>query len=67
MSLGLVITLNGKQTTIPWGSSLTNVVAKTPPLYHQRRHKAKLYPMTIDANDREALRLPVLPGDTIAW
>jgi len=30
-------------------------------------HKAERYPLTIDATDREALRLPVLRGDTIAW
>lgn len=67
VSLGLGITLNNKPATIPWGSSLGNVVREHRPFTIQRLHKTKLYPITIDITDREALRLPILPGDSIAW
>jgi hypothetical protein len=62
VSLGAAITLNGKPATIAWGSTLGSVVGQHRPFTIQRRNR-----MRIDANDPQALRLPILPGDAIAW
>jgi len=66
-SLGMEVVLNRKPLTIPWGSSLASVVGQRVSFTIHRLHRGRFFPLVMDWGDREALRLPLLPGDSIAW
>lgn len=67
VSLGMEIIVNGQLTKVAWSSTLASVVGKRKQFSLQRSQRGKLVPVELDPEDPEALRLPLLPGDTIAW
>ena len=66
-SLGMEVVVNRKPLTLPWGSSLASVVGQRVAFTIHRSHRGRFFPIVMDLGDREALRLPLLPGDSIAW
>ena len=66
-SLEIEIVVNGHQRTVLWGSSLAEVTENHRRIELFRPHMGALAPVRIDPRDREALRLPLLPGDHIKW
>lgn len=67
VSLGMEVMVNHAPKTILWGSSLASVVGQRIGFTIHRLHAGRLYPIVMDAADRETLRLPLLPGDSVAW
>jgi hypothetical protein len=66
-SLEIEIVVNGHQRTVLWGSSLAEVTENHRRIELFRLHVGALAPVEIDPRDREALRLPLLPGDRVKW
>lgn len=66
-SLEIEIVVNGVPQTVLWGSSLSSIAAKPRQLELMRLNRGRLVPVEIDAADPSALRLPLLPGDHVAW
>jgi len=66
-SLEIQIVVNGRYRTVLWGSSLADVTQNHRRIELSRLHMGALAPVRIDPRDREALRLPLLPGDHIKW
>ena len=67
VSLGIEIIVNGRPTKVAWTSTLASIVGKRKQFSIQRRQRGKLVRVELDPEDPEALRLPLLPGDTISW
>jgi hypothetical protein len=67
-SLHMEIVTNGAPRTVLWGSTLVGVVPKSfADLRLLRFHNRRLVPVELDASDRNALSLPLLPGDHVTW
>ena len=66
-SLEMEIVVNEKHQTILWGSDLAGLVRDHRNVTLFRLYKGRLAPVELDASDREALRVPLLPGDVIRW
>ncbi len=67
VSLEMKITVNGKSQSVIWGSVLGNVTRDLQQVQVKRRYADRLVPIRINPVDPEDLRLPLLPGDRIAW
>ena len=68
VSIEMKIVVNGKTDSVDWGSLLPSVVGEHPRHLQMRRlYAGRLVPVEINFSDRNALRLPLLPGDHIAW
>ena len=67
VSLGFEVLVNGKATFIAWGTTVGAAVGKHSPFSLQRLYRKRLAPVEIDGNDPAALRLPLLPGDSLNW
>lgn len=67
VSLGMEIAVNRKPTTVLWGSSLASVVGQRSVFRLHRLHRGRPRPVVLNTADREALRLPLQPGDRISW
>jgi len=67
VSLEIGITVNGEARTVMWGSTLASVVAHPRSIKMQRLYAGRMIPLQVDADDPNALRLPLLPNDRIAW
>lgn len=67
VSLEMEIVVNGKRQVVLWGSDLAEFAEGHPNVTLFRRYKDGLAPVEMDANDHEALRVPLLPGDVIRW
>ena len=69
VSVEIRIVVNGKPQTAIWGSSLLSLIGETQ-VHHlemRRLYDGRLAPVRVDAQDPNALRLPLLPGDRISW
>lgn len=68
VSIEMRIVVNGKAQMVIWGSSLGAVVTGNPQhLEMKRLYAGRLIPVEINVNDSDAMRLPLLPGDHVAW
>jgi hypothetical protein len=67
VSLAFGIIVNGKPTTVPWGSVLGAVLEKRTEFTLLRSHHGHKAPVIVDGKDPQALRLPLMPGDVIQW
>jgi hypothetical protein len=67
VSLQFQIFVNGKPTFVSWGTSVKGVVGTRPAFEMRRKFGGRSVQVQIDAQDLEALRLPVLPGDRFEW
>jgi len=67
VSLEMEIVVNGKHRAVLWGSNLAEFADIHQNVTLFRRYKDQLAPVEMDAHDREALRVPLLPGDVIRW
>jgi hypothetical protein len=67
VSVEMEIVVNGKSRSVLWGSDLAEFVEGHQSVSLFRRYEGRLAPVELDASDREALRVPLLPGDVIRW
>jgi hypothetical protein len=67
VSLEIEIVVNGRVRRVPWSSVLADVVERHRHVELFRPYVGRPAPVEIDSGDREALRLPLLPGDRVKW
>lgn len=67
VSLEIEIMVNGTRRTVLWGSTLSDFRETHLRVHLFRPYKDRLTPIEIDIHDREALRVPLLPGDVVKW
>ncbi len=67
VSIEMEIVVNGAPRNVIWGSVLSNVVNHPHHVELFRIYNGRLTPVKLDANDTNALRLPLLPGDHVKW
>jgi hypothetical protein len=67
VSVEMRIVVNDKPQTVFWGSLLASTAAHPHHLEMRRLYGGRLRPVKINFRDPGALRLPLLPGDEIAW
>jgi hypothetical protein len=67
VSLEIEVMVNGGRRTVLWGSTLAEFAESHPQVTLFRRYQDRLAPVEIDVRDREALHVPLLPGDVIKW
>ena len=67
VSLEMKVMVNGGSRTVLWGSTLAEFAESHRHVALFRRYQDRLAPVEIDVRDREALRVPLLPGDVIKW
>ena len=66
-ALEIQIVVNGDKRAVTWRSEVRDVAVRPKHLKLLRLHAGRKTPVSIDPNDPEALRLPLLPGDCIDW
>jgi hypothetical protein len=66
-SLEIEIVVNGTSRTVLWGSTLAEFAEGHRHVALFRRYRGGLAPVEVDIRDREALRVPLLPGDVVKW
>ncbi|HLM99741.1 MAG TPA: hypothetical protein VK335_10690 [Bryobacteraceae bacterium] len=67
VSLEIEVIVNGTPRTVLWGSVLAEFAESHRHVALFRHYQDGLAPVEIDVHDREALRVPLLPGDVIKW
>ncbi len=67
VSLEIEVTVNRATRTVPYGSTVSDVVVHPRSIRMQRLDAGRMTQVQIDASDPEALRLPLLPNDRITW
>lgn len=67
VSLEIELVVNGRRRTVLWGSDLAEFAGNHPNVTLFRRYKDGLAPVEMDVHDRQAARVPLLPGDVIRW
>jgi hypothetical protein len=68
VSVEMQIVVNGKAEAVIWGTLLQNAIAEHPRhVTLKRLYTGRLVPVEINAQDPNALRLPLLPGDHVTW
>ena len=67
VSLEIELVVNGRHRTVLWGSDLTEFAKSHPNVALFRLYRDRLEPVEMDSHYREALRVPLLPGDVIRW
>jgi hypothetical protein len=68
VSVQIHIVVNGKARNVDWGGALMEIVTDHPQHLELRRlYAGQLIPVQIDPRDRNALQLPLLPGDEVNW
>lgn len=67
VSVEMKIVVNGKATSVVWGSTLGSIAKRPHRLEMKRLYTGQLTPVRLDPNDPKALLLPLLPGDHIVW
>ena len=66
-SLEIEVMVNGAPRTVLWGSTLAEFAGSHRHAALFRLYQDGLAPVEIDVHDREAHRVPLLPGDVIKW
>jgi hypothetical protein len=67
VSLEIEVVVNGTTRTVLWGSVLAEFAEGHRRVALFRHYQDGLAPVEVDTRDREALRVPLLPGDVIKW
>lgn len=67
VSLQMEIVVNGARRSVLWGDVLAEVAEGHHGVKLFRQYKDRLTPVEVDVRDREALRVPLVPGDVIKW
>lgn len=67
VSVEMRIVVNGNPQTVFWGSLLASIAAHPQHLEMRRLYAGRLRPVKINIRDPGTMRLPLLPGDEIAW
>jgi hypothetical protein len=68
VSVEMAIVVNGAPLTVVWGSTLQSVMNRRPRQVSLHRLNAgRLTVVQLEAEDKNALKLPLLPGDRIEW
>jgi hypothetical protein len=68
VSVEIRVRVNEKETSLIWGSLLQSVTGEHPQRVQLKRlYEGRLKRVSLNAEDGEALRLPLLPGDDIKW
>ncbi len=67
VSLEIEIVVNGAARAVIWGSPVASVVLRPRRLRVMRIYAGRLTPVEIQADDPQALKLPLLPGDQVTW
>jgi hypothetical protein len=68
VSVEIKIVVNGKPQGIVWGRLLSSVVTDHPAHVELKRlYRGHLTAIKLNPRDVNALRLPLLPGDNVAW
>jgi len=67
VSLEIEVTANGARRTVVWGNTLADFAQGHPGVKLFRSYRGQPTPVEVDVRDREALRVPLLPGDVIKW
>jgi hypothetical protein len=68
VSVEMGIVVNGASLTVLWGSTLESVMSRPPRQVGLHRLNAgRMTVVQLDAQDANALKLPLLPGDRIDW
>ena len=58
---------NGKLTAVSWGSTVAGLVGAARPIRLWRKDRNRMVPVVFESVHPEALRLPLLPGDVLAF
>jgi hypothetical protein len=66
VSIEMEIVVNGTLRTVLWGSLLASVADHRQDIELSRMYKGRLVPVELNAQDPNALRLPLLPGDRVS-
>jgi hypothetical protein len=61
------LVVNGRPQSVLWNSALGSIAIHPRHIQLLRAYAGRLTPVEIDPSDPNALRLPLLPGDQIAW
>jgi hypothetical protein len=67
VSVEMKIVVNGKETSVFWGSILGNIAKQPHHLEMKRLYAGHLMPVRLNPHDPKALLLPLLPGDQVTW
>ncbi len=69
VSVEMEVVVNGSPQNVIWGSVLSDFVDLDHPHHLEllRIYNGRLTPVRFDANDANALQLPLLPGDHVTW
>lgn len=67
VSIEMQVVVNGVPRNLHWDSDLADVVDHPQRVELLRRYHGRWTPVKLDAHDRGALELPLLPGDRIHW
>lgn len=61
------VIVNGKATSVAWGSTVAQLVGAKRPIRVWRKNRSRMAPVIFESADPEALRLPLLPGDVLIF
>ena len=61
------ISVNGSKQSVVWGSMLSSVAPNPQRVKLWRIYKGRLTPVALDIQNADALRIPLLPGDSVEW
>jgi hypothetical protein len=68
VSVEMAIVVNGASLSVVWGSTLESVMSRPPRRVGLHRlNGGRMTEVQLDAQDANALKLPLLPGDRIDW
>jgi hypothetical protein len=67
VSVEMEIVVNGQPRRVLWGSVLGGVALRPKTVQVLRIYAGRLTPVEVDVSDPNALRLPLLPGDSVHW
>jgi hypothetical protein len=68
VSIEMAIVVNGASRSVLWGSTLESIMSRKPVQVSVHRPNAcRVTAVHLDAQDTNALKLPLLPGDRIEW
>jgi hypothetical protein len=68
VSVEMAVAVNGASLTVVWGSTLESVMSRQPrQISLHRLNAGQVTVVQLDAQDKNALKLPLVPGDRIEW
>jgi hypothetical protein len=68
VSINMKIFVNGKPQTVLWRTTLSDIIRGRPEQIDLKRlYAGRLTPVHLNPQDRDELKLPLLPGDHVSW